>query len=135
MLGPSPPILIDSGSTGQYFTATDRLHNVQPTSTPIAIKVAIKQYMHSTHVAKVPITGVPKAAQTAQIFPDLHNLLLAVAPLCDHGCKVTFDRNQCTTTTPDRSNITCPRNNDKLLLICASFGTMEKPTWNQCCKN
>ena len=21
------------------------------------------------------------------------------------------------------------------LLICASFGTVEKPTWNQCCKN
>ena len=70
--------------------------------------------MHSTHTAEIPIRGVPHAARTAHVFPDLHSSLLAVAPLCDQGCQVTFDKQQCTITTPDGTIITCPRQNNGL---------------------
>ena len=50
----------------------------------------------------------------AHIFPELNNSLLAVAPLCDHGCTVTFTTTHCTIQMPAGDNIRCPRNTQGL---------------------
>jgi hypothetical protein len=65
--------------------------------------------MHSTHEADLPIPSLPREARHVHVFPDLHSSLIAVAPLCDHGCTVVFDQNQCTIHLPDDSTIRCPR--------------------------
>jgi hypothetical protein len=75
----------------------------------VPVQVANSQYMHSTHTAELPIEALPQAARRAHIFPDLHSSLIAVAPLCDHGCTVIFDKTQCRIHLPDGTTIECPR--------------------------
>jgi Reverse transcriptase (RNA-dependent DNA polymerase) len=70
--------------------------------------------MHSTHEAELPIPALPRAARHVHVFPDLHSSLIAVAPLCDHGCTVVFDRDRCTIRLPDNSTIKCPRTSQGL---------------------
>ena len=70
--------------------------------------------MTSTHTADLPFTELPPPARQAHIFPDLHTLLLSVAPLCDHGCTVTFTKHQCTITCPDGARLQCPHNQSGL---------------------
>ena len=89
-LGPSPPTMIDSGSTGHYFSHHQALRNVHPNHWPVQVQVANQQYMKSTHTAELPIGGLPTDARIAHIFPDIHTSLLAIAPLCNNGCTVTF---------------------------------------------
>ena len=100
-LGSSPPTLIDSGSTGHYFAPTAPLHNVKPARTPIKVQVASQQHMHSTHTAELPIKGLPTNATVAHIFPNIHTSLLAVAPLCNNGYQVTFDKLECVIYLPN----------------------------------
>ena len=70
--------------------------------------------MYSTHTAELPIPSLPKEAKTAHIFPDLHHSLLAVAPLCDSGCTVTFTNTRCTIQLPNGNTIQCPQNHQGL---------------------
>ena len=113
-LGPSPQILIDSGSTGHYFTIDAPTQHITPAQDPLPVQVANQQYIHSTHRAELPIDGLPKAAQTVHIFPELGNSLLAVAPLCDSGCQVTFTKQHCMITLPTGEHLHSPRNRDGL---------------------
>ena len=73
--------------------------------------------MHSTHTAELPIHGLPREARQAHVFPDLNNSLLAIAPLCDHGCEVTFTKSHCTITLPTGNEIWRPRNADGLWVV------------------
>ena len=79
--------------------------------------MANKQYIHSTHTAELPIDGLPKAAQTVHLFPELGHSLLAIAPLCDHGCQVTFTKHSCAITLPNGNQLHCPRNTDGLWVM------------------
>jgi Reverse transcriptase (RNA-dependent DNA polymerase) len=107
-------ILIDSGSTGHYFAPTNTLSNLQPTETPLAVQVANQQMMHSTHTAEIPLPFLPLAARQVNIFPDMHRSLVAVSPLCDAGCTVTFDNTTCLIHCPSGDTIRCPRQADGL---------------------
>ena len=116
-LGPSPPIMIDSGSTGHYVHHHHALRNITPTDHPIRVQVANQHYMTSTHTAELPIDGLPHEARQAHIFPDIHTSLLAVAPLCDQGCTVLFENTGCTITLPNGNKITGPRNDQGLWIL------------------
>jgi hypothetical protein len=101
MLGPSPPtILIDSGSTGHYFAPTEALTNIRPTTAPLTVQVANQQVMRSTHTAELPLPSLPQEARQVDVFPDMNKSLVAVSPLCDAGCTVTFDADTCTINCP-----------------------------------
>ena len=71
--------------------------------------MANRQYIQSTHTANLPIPNLPLEARRTHIFPELHSSLLAVAPLCDSGCQVTFNKHGCTIQMPDNTEIHCPR--------------------------
>ena len=90
------------------------LHNVQPATVPVPVQVANQQYIYSTHMAELPIPNLPTEARITHIFPNLHSSLLAVAPLCDSDCQVTFDKHMCTIRMPDNTTIQCPRNTQGL---------------------
>jgi Reverse transcriptase (RNA-dependent DNA polymerase) len=121
MLGPSPPnLLIDSGSTGHYFAPSDTLTNVQPTDTPVVVQVANQQTMQSTHTAELPFHTLPAQARQVDIFPVMTKSLVAVSPLCDAGCTVTFDTTECTIHCPSGDIIHCPRRDDGLWALPAT---------------
>ena len=48
--------------------------------------------MYSTHLADLDLPTLPPEARQVHIVPDLSShSLLALGPLCDAGCSVTFD--------------------------------------------
>ena len=116
-LGPFPQILIDTGSTGHYFTVDAPIQHITIATDPLKVKVANQQYIHSTHKAELPIDGLPKAARMVHIFPELGHSLLAIAPLCDHGCQVKLTKQNCTITLPNGSQLNCPRNTNGLWVM------------------
>jgi Reverse transcriptase (RNA-dependent DNA polymerase) len=91
--------------------------NPIPALHPVPVQVANNQYMHSTHTAELPFPALPHAAKQVHVFPDLHSSLLAVAPLCDAGCTVTFDKHHCIIRLPDNTDIQCQRNPQGLWVL------------------
>jgi hypothetical protein len=107
-LGPSPPMtILDSGSTGHYFSSHTNLPNCQPTTNPIKVTVANQQVMTSTHTAELPLPGIPPEARTVHVFPSLHTNLVGVTPLTQAGCEILFKGTQCTIKCPGGEDITC----------------------------
>jgi hypothetical protein len=99
--------ILDSGSTGHYFSSHTKLPNHKPNSTPISVKVANQQTMTSTHTAELPLPGLPLEAQEVHIFPSLTTNLVGVTPLTQAGCEVHFKQDRCTITCPNGETITC----------------------------
>jgi hypothetical protein len=107
-LGPSPHMtILDSGSTGHYFSAQTNLPNQLPTQTPISVRVANQQVITSTHTAELPLRGLPKEARKVHIFPSLHTNLVGVTPLTQAGCEINFKNDTCTITCPGGDTIQC----------------------------
>jgi hypothetical protein len=101
MSTPSPPIIIDSGSTGHFFKVSSTLLELKPTTTSIAVSLPDSARIRSTHTGTLPIPGLPLSACRAHVFPSLQShSLLSIGQLCDHGYKAVFT-NDCVTITCD----------------------------------
>ena len=64
--------------------------------------------MTSTHVAELPLPNIPMEARTVHMFPEMSSNLVAVTPLTDAGCTVTFNKEEATIQCPDCEPIQRP---------------------------
>ena len=74
------------------------------------MRVANEQVITSTHIADLPIPGIPQGANKVHIFPELQTNLIGVTPLTQAGCQVTFNDNTCTISCPNCQDIQCHTN-------------------------
>ena len=91
MLGSSPPSIhavLDTGTTGNYFSVNAPLQNIRPDPNPILVEQPDSSIITSTHIGDLPIPSLPPPAQIAHVIPALGDtLLILVGLLCDNGCE------------------------------------------------
>ncbi|KAG7342947.1 hypothetical protein IV203_020892 [Nitzschia inconspicua] len=64
---------------------------MRPLEQPVPIANPNGALMYATHEAELPIPSLPLSAHRVYVVPELASSpLIAVAPLCDAGCTVTF---------------------------------------------
>jgi len=87
---PSPSTLVlDSGATGHFSKPSDITTNVQPATPGVRVKMPNATIIRSTHTGTLPLTALqqlPTTASTTHIIPNLHQSLISLGTLCDHGC-------------------------------------------------
>ena len=86
----------DAGATGHFVLPGTPVIDVLPTSNPISINLPDGSVIKSTHTCRINIPWLPESATRAHIVPGLaHTSLISIAVLCDAGCKVTYDDDEC----------------------------------------
>ena len=105
---PPSPNIADTGATSHFFTIDTPVVNKRVNPSPIAIKNSNGSVMYSTHLAELPnLPNLPSFAKTVHIVPDLDgNSLVAIGPLCDAGCIVTFTATDVNVTLNDKCILT-----------------------------
>ena len=88
--------ILDSGATSNFLVSTAPMSNVQPTMTPLTVKLPDGANIKSTATCTLALPNLPAKAREAHIIPGLsHHSLLLVVTLCNAGCDVKFTRIGC----------------------------------------
>ena len=85
----------DSGCTENYLDAlTTIVHTRDPSENPINVKLPNSSTMASTHQYHIPLNIISSQEKHAEIFPNLHSIIIPIGKLCDYGFIVTFDKHK-----------------------------------------
>jgi hypothetical protein len=57
--------------------------------------------MQATHTCTLKLPNLPRAAQSAHIFPKMQSALLSIPKLCDAGCTAHFSNTNVVVRTQD----------------------------------
>ena len=86
----------DAGATGHFVLPDTPITNVKVARHPLKIKLPDRDCLTSTHTCTLDIPWLPNDAKEAQVVPRLaHASLISIKILCDSGCKVTYDDDEC----------------------------------------
>ena len=88
----SSTAIVDSGTTGNYLTATSPCVHKTSMQYPIQLHMPNGEIITSSHKELLPMTQVPIKAREAIVSPKLRKALLSVSTLCNNGCTATFDK-------------------------------------------
>ena len=89
-------VVADARATGHFMLPETPVIDILPTSRPITINLPNGSVIKSTHTCRINIPWLPENATRAHIVPELaHTSLILIALLCDAGCKVTYDDDEC----------------------------------------
>jgi Reverse transcriptase (RNA-dependent DNA polymerase) len=90
-------IVADSGATAHFCTTEMPVVNSKPCTTIVRIKAANGTIMQATHQAELKYPALPIEARRVYVVPDLAGkTLMSISQLCDAGCRVFFDVENCT---------------------------------------
>ena len=88
--------LADAGATGHFVLPDTPVINVKVARHPLKINLPDGDCLTSTHTYTLGILWLPNNAKEAHIVPGLaHASLISIKILCDAGCKVTYDDDEC----------------------------------------
>ena len=86
----------DTGATGHFVLPGTPVTNVKVAQHPLKIHLPDVDCLTSTHTYKLDISWLPNDAKESHIVPGLaHASLISIKILCDAGCKVTYDDDEC----------------------------------------
>ena len=86
----------DAGATGHFVLPGTHVTNIKIARHPLKINLPDGDCLTSTHTCMLDIPWLPKETKEAHIVPGLaHALLISIKILCDTGCRVTYDDNEC----------------------------------------
>ena len=86
----------DAAATGHFVLPGTPIKNVKIARHPLKINLPDGDCLTSTHTCTLDIPWLPNKAKEAHIVPGLsHAALISIKILCDAGCKVTYDDNEC----------------------------------------
>ena len=86
----------DAGATGHFVLPGTPVTNVKVERHPLKINLPDGDWLTSTHTCTMDIPWLPNNAKEAHIVPSLaHASLISIKILCDAGCKVTYDDDEC----------------------------------------
>ena len=88
--------IADSGATGHFMLPGAPVINIRATKAPIKIVLPDGDTIQSTHECELDIPALPAKARIAHIVPGLaHTSLISIRVLCDAGCAVYYDEDEC----------------------------------------
>ena len=86
----------DAGVTGHFVLPGTPVTNIKIARHPLKINLPDGDFLTSTHTCTLDIPWLPKEAKEAHIVPGLaHASLKSIKILCDAGCKVTYNDDEC----------------------------------------
>ena len=86
----------DAGPTGHFVLPGTLVTNVKVARHPLKINLPDGECLTSTRTCTLDIQWLPDNAKEAHIVPGLaHASLIFIKILCDAGCKVTYDNDEC----------------------------------------
>ena len=86
----------DSGATAHFICEGAPVVNVRPATIPLKITLPNGEKIESTHTCNLDIPWMSHAMTQAHIVPGLsHSSLISTKQLCDAGCQVVFDLDEC----------------------------------------
>ena len=86
----------DAGVTGHFVLPGTPVTNAKVARHPLKINLRDGDFLRSTHTFTLDIPWLPNDAKEAHIVPGLaHAYLIYIKILCDAGCKVIYDDNEC----------------------------------------
>ena len=86
----------DAGATGHFVLPGTPVTNVNISRHPLKINLPDGDCLTSTHTCTLDIPWLPNEANEAHTVPGLaHASLISIKILCDAGCKVTYDDDEC----------------------------------------
>ena len=88
--------IADAGATSHFVLPGAPVENIQVATNPLEILLPDGDTIKSTHTCTLNIPWLPVAARQAHVVPGLaHTSLVSIKMLCDAGCLVTYDKNEC----------------------------------------
>ena len=89
-------VVVDSGATDHFVLPGKPVTSVKLAQNPLKINLPDCDCLTSTHTCKLDIPWLPNDANEAHIVPGLaHASLISIKVLCDAGCKVIYDDDEC----------------------------------------
>ena len=88
--------ILDSGATSHLLVSTAPMSNIQPSMTPLAVKLPDSAHIKSTTTCILALPDLPAKLWEAHIIPGFsHHSLLSVVTSCNAGCNVKFTAISC----------------------------------------
>ena len=70
--------------------------SITPATIPLRIHLPDGSHLMSTHTATLDCDNIPEQARHAHIVPGLHHTsLISIKALCNAGCSVVYDSDEC----------------------------------------
>jgi hypothetical protein len=93
---PSDHAIADTGATGHFVLPGTPVTNIAPVIQALVINLPDGKQLVSTHTCCLNVPWLPAPAREAHIVPGLaHASLVSIKTLCDAGCRVTYDDENC----------------------------------------
>jgi hypothetical protein len=87
--------IADTGTTSIFIMNSIDVINKRITPKPLTINMPDGRQAESMHICDITIPGLPTVL-TGHVVPHLAIAsLIGIRPLCNAGCKATFDNNKC----------------------------------------
>jgi hypothetical protein len=85
--------ILVSGCTSNFLSATAPCTSKQAAHIPLSVNMHNGTSIQSSHTCDLLLTDLPPKARKEHVLPGLvHNSLIFVRQLCDHGYDVTFNK-------------------------------------------
>jgi hypothetical protein len=91
----------DTGCTDHFLPRHCPVENIQPTTNGIVVGLPDTSTMQAAHTCTLKLPRLPRAAQSAHIFPKMQAALLSIPKLCDAGCTAHFSSTTVVVKTKD----------------------------------
>ena len=86
----------DAGATDHFVLLGTPVTNIKVARHPLKINLPDGDCLTSTHTCTLDIPWIPNDTKEAHIIPRLaHASLISIIILCNTGCKVTYDDDEC----------------------------------------
>ena len=98
-------MIADTGASGIYLTPWAPCANVNPGAVAILVGATGGSPHRSSASCNVSLPKLPHVR--GHIMPNFHHNLMGVGPLCDHNCRVLFERKAATVFSKDGNVFLC----------------------------
>ena len=95
----------DTGATSIYLTPKAPCTNTNPNAPKILVGTAGGPPLISSTSCDLLLPNLPHIS--GHIMPQFHHNIMGIGPLCDHGCRVLFEKNTVTVYSRDENVLFC----------------------------
>ena len=97
--------IADTGATSIYLTPKAPCASINPNAPKILVGTAGGPHLTSSASCDLLLPDLPHIS--GHIMPQFHHNIMVIGPLCDHGCRVMFEKKTVTIYLRDDSVLLC----------------------------
>ena len=95
----------DTGATSIYLTPKAPCANINPNAPKILVGTAGRPPLTASDSCNLLLSNLPHIS--GHRMPQFHHNLMGIGPLCDHGCRVLFEKKTVTVYLQDDDVLLC----------------------------